>query len=146
MYDPESGAVKIAGFGIARLLDSSKTRTGTVLGTPNYMSPEQCMGKALDGRADLFSLGIVLYQLCSADLSFKAESMATLMHSIVNDPPIDIKKANPEIPATLRKVIHNAIGMKPEKRYQSGEKLAQHLRVCLERMQPVTQKGDKDEP
>ncbi|MFT7684892.1 MAG: CHASE2 domain-containing sensor protein/tRNA A-37 threonylcarbamoyl transferase component Bud32 [Candidatus Azotimanducaceae bacterium] len=146
MYDPESGAVKIADFGIARLLDSSKTRTGTVLGTPNYMSPEQCMGKGVDGRADLFSLGVVLYQLCSGDLPFKAESMATLMYSIVNDPPIDIKKANPDIPPTLRKVIHNAIGKKPEKRYQTGKKFAQHLRVCLERMQPAAAKENSNEP
>jgi len=143
MYDPVSGAVKIADFGIARLLDSSKTRTGTVLGTPNYMSPEQCMGKGVDGRADLFSLGVVLYQLCSGDLPFKAESMATLMYSIVNDPPIDIKKANPDIPSTLRKVIHNAMGKKPEKRYQSGKKFASHLRICLERIQPATEAIDE---
>jgi len=143
MYDPESGAVKIADFGIARLLDSSKTRTGTVLGTPNYMSPEQCMGKGVDGRADLFSLGVVLYQLCSGDLPFKAESMATLMYSIVNDPPIDIKKANPDIPSVLRKVIHNAMGKKPDKRYQSGKKFAQHLKICLERIQPASEVVDE---
>lgn len=144
MYDPDTGSVKITDFGIARITDSSKTRTGTVLGTPNYMSPEQCMGKKVDGRADLFSLGIVLYQMCSGDLPFKGESMATLMYSIVNDPPIDIKTVNPEIPPTVRKVIHNAIGKKPEKRYQSGKKLAAHLRVCLERLEPQT--GEVDEP
>ena len=135
MYDPESGVVKITDFGIARITDSSKTRTGTVLGTPNYMSPEQCMGKKVDGRADLFSLGVVLYQLSSGALPFKGESMATLMYSIVNDPAIDIKTVKPDIPATIRKVIHNAIGKKPEKRYQSGKKMAAHLRVCLERLE-----------
>ncbi|MBD3647786.1 MAG: serine/threonine protein kinase, partial [Pseudomonadales bacterium] len=134
MYDPEGGAIKITDFGIARITDSSKTRTGTVLGTPNYMSPEQCMGKHVDGRSDLFSLGVVLYQLCSGALPFKGDSMATLMYNIVNDPPIDIRKANPDIPPTLRKVIHNAIGKKPDKRYQTGKKMAAHLRVCLERL------------
>lgn len=145
MYDPDTGSVKITDFGIARITDSSKTRTGTVLGTPNYMSPEQCMGKKVDGRADLFSLGVVLYQMCSGELPFKGESMATLMYSIVNDPAIDIKTVNPDIPATIRKVIHNAIGKKPEKRYQSGKKLAAHLQVCLDRLEPQ-EEGDVDEP
>jgi serine/threonine protein kinase len=135
MYDPETGVVKITDFGIARITDSSKTRTGTVLGTPNYMSPEQCMGKKVDGRSDLFSLGVLIYQLSSGTLPFNGDSMATLMYSIVNDPPIDIKKQKADIPSTLRKVIHNAIGKKPEKRYQSGKKMADHLRVCLERLQ-----------
>ena len=144
MYDPDTGSVKITDFGIARITDSSKTRTGTVLGTPNYMSPEQCMGKKVDGRADLFSLGVVLYQLSTGALPFKGESMATLMYAIVNDRPIDIRTVKPDIPATVRKVIHNAIVKKPDKRYQSGKKLAAHLRVCLERLEPET--GEVDEP
>ncbi len=134
MYDPDTGKVKITDFGIARITDSSKTRTGTVLGTPNYMSPEQCMGKRVDGRSDLFSLGVVLYQLCTGALPFKGDSMATLMYSIVNDPPIDVKKQRPDIPPSLRKVIHIAIGKRPEKRYPSGKKMAEHLKICLERL------------
>jgi len=144
MYDPDSEAVKITDFGIARITDSSKTRTGTVLGTPNYMSPEQCMGKKVDGRADLFSLGVVLYQLSTGALPFRGESMATLMYAIVNEPPIDIRTVKPDIPVTVRKVIHNAIGKKPDKRYQTGKKLAAHLRVCLERLEPEA--GETDEP
>ncbi|MCB1691454.1 MAG: protein kinase [Pseudomonadales bacterium] len=139
MYDPETGNVKITDFGIARLADSSKTRTGTVLGTPNYMSPEQCMGKRVDGRSDLFSLGVVLYQLSSGGLPFKGDTMATLMYSIVHDPPIDVKQFRPDIPPTLRKVIHNAIGKKPEKRYPTGKKMAEHLRICLERLEAETE-------
>jgi len=104
------------------------------LGTPNYMSPEQCMGKKVDGRADLFSLGVVLYQLVSGSLPFKGDSMATLMYSIVNDKPIDIKTVKADVNPALRKVIQNAIGKKPEKRYQSGKKMAAHLQVCLERI------------
>lgn len=138
MYNPEDGVAKITDFGIARITDSSKTRTGTVLGTPNYMSPEQCMGKHVDGRSDLFSLGVVLYQLVSGELPFAGESMATLMYSIVNDSPVDIKKVKPDVPPTLRKVIHNAMGKKVDKRYQTGKKMAQHLRVCLERLSNET--------
>ncbi len=134
MFDAESGQIKITDFGIARISDASKTKTGTVLGTPNYMSPEQCMGKHVDGRSDLFSLGVVLYQLSSGALPFQGESMATLMYAIVHDAPTDIKKARPDIPATLRKVIHNAIGKKPDKRYPNGKKLAEHLRICRERL------------
>ena len=134
MYEPEEEIAKITDFGIARITDSSKTRTGTVLGTPNYMSPEQCMGKKVDGRSDLFSLGVVLYQLVCGDLPFKGDSMATLMYSIVNDPPVDIKEVKPDIAPTLRKVIHNAMGKKPEKRYQTGKKMAEHLNVCLQKL------------
>lgn len=138
MYNPEDGVAKITDFGIARIMDSSRTRTGTVLGTPNYMSPEQCMGKRVDGRSDLFSLGVVLYQLVSGELPFAGESMATLMYSIVNDSPVDIKKVKPDVPPTLRKVIHNAMGKKVDKRYQTGKKMAQHLRVCLQRLSAET--------
>lgn len=134
MYDPDTGTAKITDFGIARITDSSKTRTGMVLGTPNYMSPEQCMGKRVDGRADIFSLGVVIYQLVSGELPFSGDSMATLMYSIVNEPPVDIKKVVPDINPALRKVIHNAIGKRPEKRYQDGKKLAAHLSICMERM------------
>jgi CHASE2 domain-containing sensor protein len=134
MYDRENQMPKITDFGIARITDASKTRTGTVLGTPNYMSPEQCMGQKVDGRSDLFSLGVVLYQLCSGSLPFKGDSMATLMYAIVHDAPVDIKRVRTDIPSTLRKVIHNAMGRKPDKRYQTGKKLAAHLRVCAERL------------
>jgi CHASE2 domain-containing sensor protein/tRNA A-37 threonylcarbamoyl transferase component Bud32 len=145
MYDPDAGIAKITDFGIARITDSSKTRTGTVLGTPNYMSPEQCMGKKVDGRADLFSLGVVLYQLVSGSLPFKGDSMATLMYSIVNDRPVDIKTVKADINPALRKVIHNAIGKKPEKRYQTGKKMAAHLTVCLERILAQAKSGQSGE-
>ena len=105
-----------------------------MLVTPNYMSPEQFIGKKVDGLADLISLGVLLYQLVCNELPFKGDSVATLMYSIVNDPAIDIKKVKPGISLTLRKVINNAMGKRPEKRYQSGKKLAAHLKVRIERM------------
>jgi serine/threonine-protein kinase len=134
MYDPDTKQCKITDFGIARITDSSKTRTGTVLGTPNYMSPEQALGDRVDGRSDLFSLGVVLYQLCSGRLPFQGESMASLMYKIVNEPHVDIKEFNPQVPASIRKVIDNALGKQPDRRYQSGSKMAAHLRECRRRL------------
>src|SRR5215813_883710 len=94
MYDTESDTVKVTDFGIARITDSSKTKTGMVLGTPSYMSPEQLAGKKIDGQSDLFSLGVTLYQLCCGSLPFSGESMAQLMFKIANEPPIDILGVN----------------------------------------------------
>jgi CHASE2 domain-containing sensor protein len=79
MYEPESDQVKVTDFGIARITDSSKTKTGMVLGTPSFMSPEQLAGKKIDGRSDLFSLGVMLYQMSCGKLPFEGDSMAQLM-------------------------------------------------------------------
>ena len=134
MYDPESGVMKITDFGIARITDASKTRTGTVLGTPNYMSPEQALGDRVDGRSDLFSLGVVLYQMSTGHLPFNAESMATLLYKIVNEPHPDPASLREGLPSALRKVIQNALGKQPDRRYQSGAKFAEHLRMVRQRM------------
>ena len=82
MYEADTGNVKVTDFGIARITDSSKTKTGMVLGTPSYMSPEQLSGKKVDGRSDLFSLGVMLYQLSTGQLPFTGDSMATLMYKM----------------------------------------------------------------
>ena len=134
MYDRDTKTVKLTDFGIARITDSSKTRTGTVLGTPNYMSPEQALGDKVDGRSDLFSLGVVVYQMCCGRLPFQGESMASLMYKIVNEPHPDIKDLAPDVPGSVRKVIDNALRKQPDRRYQAGAKLAEHLRVCKERL------------
>jgi CHASE2 domain-containing sensor protein len=85
MYEPTEDQVKVTDFGIARITDSSRTKTGMVLGTPSYMSPEQLAGKKIDGRSDLFSLGVMLYQMCCGQLPFVGESMAQLMFKIANE-------------------------------------------------------------
>lgn len=134
MYDPDTGVVKLTDFGIARITDSSKTRTGTVLGTPNYMSPEQALGDKVDGRSDLFSLGVVLYQLSTGHLPFTADSMATLLYKIVNEQQADPGAFRPDLPSSLRKVIQNALGKQPDRRYQTGAKFAEHLKMVRQRM------------
>lgn len=90
--------VKVTDFGIARITDSSKTKTGMVLGTPSYMSPEQLSGKKIDGRSDLFSLGVMLFQLVCGQLPFTGESMAQLMFKIANEPHPDPRTINAQIP------------------------------------------------
>jgi eukaryotic-like serine/threonine-protein kinase len=97
MYEPESGQIKITDFGIARITDSSKTKTGVVLGTPSYMSPEQLSGKKVDGRSDLFSLGVMLFQMLTGQLPFQADSMATLMYKIANETPPSVLELKPEL-------------------------------------------------
>jgi len=128
MYHPESDTVKVTDFGIARLTDSSKTKTGMVLGTPSYMSPEQLAGKKIDGRSDLFSLAISLYQMLCGKLPFEGESMGRLMFMIASEPPVDILSINPNVPAGIVAFLDRAMDKDPDKRFQTGEEFAAALR------------------
>ena len=130
MYDPEADAVKVTDFGIARITDSSKTKTGMVLGTPSYMSPEQLAGKKIDGQSDLFSLGVTLYQLACGSLPFQGESMAQLMYKIANEQPVDPMSLNPALPECLVAIIHRALAKDQAQRYKSGEEMARAIREC----------------
>ncbi len=130
MYDPASGTVKVADFGIARLTDASKTRTGMVMGTPSYMSPEQLAGLKVGGSSDLFSLGVMLYQLSCGRLPFDGESMAQLMYRIANESPTDILTVRPDLPACLVALLARTLAKKPEERYATGAELAAALRQC----------------
>lgn len=128
MYARETDTVKVTDFGIARITDSSRTRTGMVLGTPSYMSPEQLAGKKVDGRSDLYSLGVMLYQMLTGVLPFRGESMAELMYKIANEEAADIRIIRPELPEALAHIVALALHKRPETRYQSGESFAEDLR------------------
>ena len=130
MYEEDSGAIKLTDFGIARITDSSKTKTGMVLGTPSYMSPEQLAGKKVDGRSDLFSLGVTLYQMLAGQLPFQADSMATLMFKIANEPHAALTTLRPELPAAIDAIINKALQKDPEQRYQSGAEFARDVRAA----------------
>jgi serine/threonine-protein kinase len=130
MYDPEADSVKVTDFGIARITDSSKTKTGMVLGTPSYMSPEQLAGKKIDGRSDLFSLGVTLYQLSCGSLPFTGESMTQLMFKIASEPPADILSLNPALPECLVGIINKALAKDVEQRYRTGDEFARAIRDC----------------
>src|SRR5258706_4487417 len=109
MCDLEGDSVKVTDFGIARITDSSKTKTGMVLGTPSYMSPEQLAGKKIDGRSDIFSLGVTLYQMLSGRLPFEGESMTQLMFAIANNPHPAIPDYNPALPQWVDAIIEMAL-------------------------------------
>ncbi|MHB8455115.1 MAG: CHASE2 domain-containing serine/threonine-protein kinase [Acidiferrobacterales bacterium] len=131
MYDRAAGAIKVTDFGIARITASSRTRTGVILGTPSYMSPEQLAGKHVDGRSDLFSLGVMAFELLTGRQPFHGDSMATLMFQIANERHPDITTVRTDLPTCLRSVIDKALHKSPEKRYQTGDELNRALAKCL---------------
>ena len=128
MYHPETDSVKVTDFGIARLTDSSKTKTGMVLGTPSYMSPEQLAGQKIDGRSDLFSLASSFYQMLCGKLPFEGQSMGRLMFMISSEPPPDILTINPSLPAGIVAFLDRAMEKDPNDRFQTGEEFAAALR------------------
>jgi eukaryotic-like serine/threonine-protein kinase len=128
MYEPESDTAKVTDFGIARITDSSRTKTGMVLGTPSYMSPEQLAGKKIDGRSDLFSLGVTLYQMLCGRLPFEGESMTQLMFAIANTPHPEIRQFNPALPEWIDAIIDKSLAKDYEKRYQTGAEFAEAIR------------------
>ena len=131
MWLTDRKIVKVTDFGIARLSDSSKTKTGMVLGTPSYMSPEQLAGKKVDGRSDLFSLGVTLYQMLTGSLPFTADSMATLMFKIANEPHPPIRTLRPDLPEGIDAVIDRALAKDVTQRFQTGAEMAQAIRSLI---------------
>jgi len=129
MYDAATDTVKVTDFGVARITDSSKTKTGIVLGTPSFMSPEQLAGQKIDGQSDLFSLGVTLYQMCCGALPFKGDSMAQLMYRIANEPPQDPVSLNRDLPEGVVAVLNRALAKQKQDRFASGAEMAEALRT-----------------
>lgn len=128
----KDGTIRVADFGIARISASSKTATGTVMGTPSYMSPEQVAGKKVDGRSDLFSLAVALFELTTGEKPFKGgEGIGTLLFQIANDPHPDLLAVKPGLPAALKSVVDKGLAKKPEDRFQRGSEFAAALRGAL---------------
>ena len=130
IYDAESRSVKVTDFGVACLTNSSRTKTGTMLGSPSYMSPEQVDGKKVDGGSDLFSLGSTLYQLSTGQLPFVSDTLAGLTHKICNEKQVDASKVRSEVPACLSRIINKAMRKQREDRYKTGAQMAKALRMC----------------
>lgn len=134
MFNIETDALKITDFGIARLSDVSRTKTGIVLGTPSFMSPEQLEGRPLDGRSDLFALGVTMYQMLTGQLPFRADSMTRLMNNIATEPHPPIRSLRPELPASLESIVDRCLAKAAEDRFQNGVEMAETLRNCVRNM------------
>jgi CHASE2 domain-containing sensor protein len=137
MYELASDTVKVTDFGIARITDSSKTKTGLVLGTPSFMSPEQLSGKKIDGRSDLYSLGVMLFQLLAGELPFRGDSMAELMFKIANEEAPDIRLVRRDLSPEVAALVALSLSKLPQNRYQDGEQFAQGLRAVLLQGKPI---------
>jgi serine/threonine-protein kinase len=134
MYDSISGDLKITDFGIARLIDVRRTRTGVVLGTPSFKSPEQIEGGNVKGHTDLFALGVSLYELLTGQLPFRGNSMTKLMFVIANEPHEPVTAVRADLPRDLDGVIDTALAKDPQARFPRGSDMAIALRTAREQL------------
>ena len=118
---------KITDFGVAKLAAGHTTLTGQILGTPAFMPPEQFTGAPIDGRADIFSLGVVLYWMATGEQPFPGESMTAVSYKVVHTEPVPPRRLNPSIPLKLEGIILKCLAKNPDERYQTGEELARDL-------------------
>ena len=131
--------VKLTDFGLARAADdASLTKTGVIAGTPQYMSPEQARGEAVDQRSDLFSLGSVLYAMCTGRPAFRAETTFGVLRRITDEEPRPIRENNPEIPEWLCQIVAKLMAKRPDDRFQSAQEVAKLLEECLAHVQQPT--------
>ena len=128
--------VKLTDFGLARAVDDATlTHTGVIAGTPQYMSPEQARGETVDARSDLFSLGSVLYTLCSGRPAFRADSPIAVLRRICDDEPRPLRQLNPDVPPWLAEIVETLLRKNPGERYQTAEEVASALESWLAHLQ-----------
>ena len=140
-----NGRIKIMDFGVARIKVSElKTQLGTRLGTPKYMSPEQSTGGKLDHRTDIFSLGIVLYEMLTGAKLFRGDSLTNVLHNVATFEPPPPSRIKPEVTHLLDLVIKRAMEKKPSDRYSSAWEMVDDLRHCLQELAPPTRAAQID--
>ena len=130
LYNPKEGSLKISDFGVARITDNNRTKTGIVLGTPMYMSPEQLGAEKLTGHSDLFSLGVTLYELLIGEVPFGADNIAALMAKITTEDPAPIAGKRAGLAPSIDAVLAKAMAKRPEDRFSCGAEMAIALRNC----------------
>ncbi|MBN1831495.1 MAG: CHASE2 domain-containing protein [Deltaproteobacteria bacterium] len=134
----ENDKIKVTDFGIAKAISDSKTKSGIVLGTPNYMSPEQINGHELDGRSDIFSLGVVFFELLTGQLPFGGSSLANLFYRITQGKHPSPRQFNPRVPTPVEQILDKSLEKTPDKRFQTAGELAKYLRILMEKMDELT--------
>jgi tRNA A-37 threonylcarbamoyl transferase component Bud32 len=130
LYSMRQDLLKISDFGVARLTDNNRTKTGIVLGTPMYMSPEQLNADTLTGHSDLFSLGVTLYELLVGEVPFNATNIAVLMTKITTEDPAPVSNRRPGVPPSVDTVLFKALAKRPENRFTNGGEMSIALRNC----------------
>ncbi len=139
LLTPELRAIKVTDFGIARLDGGGQTQTDHLLGTPQYMSPEQCKGEKIDGRSDLFSVGALLYELLTRQKPFPGENVAAIMHQVLTKTPVPPATFSPDIPKPLSDLVMKAMEKEPGQRFSSGAEMADALASLSTHREPAAE-------
>jgi serine/threonine-protein kinase len=126
----EDGRIKVTDFGIARVVDASQTKTGIILGTPSYMSPEQVAGKDVDGRSDLFTLGTVFYHLLAGAKPFGGDSLTAILYAITHKRPTPLSEIVPDIDPRIERIVNRLLTKGVTKRYQSATQVLKAIEAC----------------
>ncbi|MDX2252778.1 MAG: serine/threonine-protein kinase [Nitrospira sp.] len=129
-----SRVVKVMDFGIATLASSSRTKSEMVMGTPTYMSPEQIAGKKVDGRSDIYSLGVVMFELLTGHPPFSAANVSALLYAVAHTPPLKLSALRSDLPPAAQTILDCALQKDPVHRYRRASEFAQELRSCLEKL------------
>ena len=141
----KNGQVKVTDFGIAKAISSSKTKTGVILGTPNYMSPEQIMGQKIDSRSDIFSLGVLFYQLLTGELPFHGDNLSGLLYQITQVKHASPKSYNQKVPKVCEQILDKAMTKDPAKRFRNAGEMAHIIRALIKKMDQLRAKKNETE-
>ena len=146
MFVKGGNTVKVTDFGIAHVSSKASmhhTRVGDVLGTPQYMSPEQTRGAKVDGRSDLFSFGIVMYQMLTGEAPFQGDSVVALAMKISSEEPVPIEKRRKDLPQAVRRIVERCLAKQPDRRFQTGQELAEAISKALRDLDDEAREKDR---
>ena len=139
----KDGKVKVTDFGIAKAVSSSQTKSGIVLGTPNYMSPEQINGHEIDGRSDIFSLGVVFFELLTGVLPFHGKNLTNLFYQVTQVKHPSPREINPKVPRPVEQIVDKSLSKDPEQRFQTCSDFARYLKAMINKIDQVKAKVKK---